>query len=60
MLSEDDYVILDLHVKQGWGAYGPHGYLIWPASEFLLLNLEHKIMSKQSSMITRYQVPGRM
>ena len=39
---------------QGWGSYGPREHLIWPASEFSLLVLQYNIVSKRSSMISRY------
>jgi len=42
------------YLTQGWGTCGPHEHLIWLASEFLLPNLEYNIMSKRSSMISRY------
>ena len=48
------------HLEQGWGTCGPrakccpHEHLIWPASEFSLHNLEYKIASKRSFMISRY------
>jgi len=51
---------LEFEALQGWGTCGPRAkcgpaeHLIWPASEFPLPNLEYKIASKQSSMISRY------
>jgi len=41
-------------VWQGWGTCGPHVHLIWPVLEFSSPDLEHKIASKQSSIISRY------
>ena len=43
-----------LTLNQGWGTYGPHEHLIWPASEFSLPKLEYNIASKRSSTISRY------
>jgi len=40
--------------KQGWGTYGPHEHLIWPASEFSLPELEYSITLKRSSTSSRY------
>jgi len=37
-----------------WAKSNPHEHLIWPASEFSLPKLGYNIMSKQSSIISRY------
>jgi len=47
-------------VQQGWGTCSPWAksglreHLMWPASEFLLPNLEYNIASKPNSMMSRY------
>jgi len=41
-------------LAHGWETCDPCEHLIWPASEFSLSNLDYKIKSKQSSMISRY------
>jgi len=45
-----------IRLSQGWGTCGPRTkcglreHLIWPASEFSLLNLEHNIALKRNFM----------
>jgi len=47
-------------LEQGWGTCGPQAkcgpreHEIWPASEFSLPMLEHNIVSKRSSMTSKY------
>jgi len=47
-------------IEQGWGACGQrtkcglHEHLIWPASGFALLELEHNIALKRNSMTSRH------
>jgi len=63
-------------LKQGWrtcgprAKCGPHKHLIWPASEFSLLELEHNIALKRNTVISRHvdskpreisrKVPGQL
>jgi len=51
-LSEN--ITSDIMLKEGWGTCGPREYLTWPALSFSLPDLEYKITSTRSSMITRY------